>query len=648
MPALVLASYRNDGFDRNDPVRIVLGELVRQVGVDRLTLAPLSPAGVAELAAPHHVDATELYRKTMGNPFFVTEVLAGVGDIPDTVRDAVLAHAARLNPPARSLLDATAIASGVTEPWLLDALAGKLVDHLDECFASGMLISERDGVAFRHELARLAIKDEIAPPRRLALHRRILRALVAPPSGPPDLARLAHHAQAAEDPAAVLQFAPAAAEQAASLGAHREAAALYAAALRVADGEPLEVRANLFDCRSRECFLTDQSDESIEARERALECYRRHGNRVKEGESLLWLSRLRWCRGRIAECKDLLGQAVAVLEGCSDGRKLAMAYSHVSSELVNSEDIGGAIPWGTRALDLGRRLDDTEVVVHALNSLGLAAFLSDGPPGRAQLEQSFWQAKDAGLEEHAGRALIHLCWAAIRHRAHDTFDYFRRIAIDYCGEHGLDLHRAYVDVYGARSDLDRGRWDDTVVAAERVLAERHPSTLPRTLGLVVLATVMARRGESGYGPLLDDAQELAAPTDVLQWIAPVAAARAEAAWLEGDSDGVAAATDDALRSALDRRSAWLVGELAFWRSLAGIDDELPALSNPYGLWLAGHPELAAQRWAELGCPYEHALTLASIGGADASDLAGAEFDRLGARTGLARLALRPATQAESR
>jgi predicted ATPase len=55
-----------------------------------MKLAPLSAAAVAKLAEPLGVDAEELYRKTAGNPFFVTEVLAAGADvIPDTVRDAV-------------------------------------------------------------------------------------------------------------------------------------------------------------------------------------------------------------------------------------------------------------------------------------------------------------------------------------------------------------------------------------------------------------------------------------------------------------------------------------------------------------------------------------------------------------------------------
>ena len=47
-----------------------------------------------------------LYSATRGNPFFVTEVLAAAADaVPVTVRDAVLARAARLPPAAREIAE---------------------------------------------------------------------------------------------------------------------------------------------------------------------------------------------------------------------------------------------------------------------------------------------------------------------------------------------------------------------------------------------------------------------------------------------------------------------------------------------------------------------------------------------------------------
>ena len=222
----------------------MLGELAGRPR--RLKVAPLSPAAVTELADPYGVDAGELYRKTGGNPFFVTEVLAAGGEqIPDTVRDAVLARAARLPMPARRLLEAVSVIPGQVDLWLLEALAGELVDRLDECLASSMLRAGSAHVAFRHELARLAVEEATAPNRRVALHRGALDALTARGGDEHDFARLAHHSEAAGDVRGVLRWAPQAAERAASSGAHREAAAQYGRALRFADGVSLETRGEL-------------------------------------------------------------------------------------------------------------------------------------------------------------------------------------------------------------------------------------------------------------------------------------------------------------------------------------------------------------------------------------------------------------------
>ncbi len=229
-PALVIASYRDDELDRSHPLRVVLGELTTGDAAARLRLQPLTLEAVARLAEPYEVDARELYRSTAGNPFFVSEVLAAAqGVIPETVRDAVLARASRLSARARTVLDAAAVVPLYAEMWLLEALAGETVDSLDECIGSGMLRPQAEGIAFRHELARIAIEESLAPDQRLRLHRRALAALVEERAGTPDAARVAHHAVVAGDTEAVLRFAPVAAARAASLGAHREAAAQYGA-----------------------------------------------------------------------------------------------------------------------------------------------------------------------------------------------------------------------------------------------------------------------------------------------------------------------------------------------------------------------------------------------------------------------------------
>src|SRR5262249_34557740 len=152
------------------------------------------------------------------------------------------------------------------------------------CLSLGILTARDASVAFRHELARLAVEEAIGPNRRLALNRAALAALESEPT--PETARIAHHAEAAGDTAAVLRWAPQAARSAAASGAHREAAAQYARALRFADGQPLQVRAELLEGRAEECYLSSQLDDAIDAQQEAVDCRRRLADPLSEGNAL--------------------------------------------------------------------------------------------------------------------------------------------------------------------------------------------------------------------------------------------------------------------------------------------------------------------------------------------------------------------------
>ena len=93
--------------------------------------------------------------------------------MPATVRDAVLARTARLSQGAPPLVEVAAVAPPQVEPWLLDAVVDGAVDRLGECISTGVVTSGEAGIAFRHELARRAVEESLAPTRRLALHRRV-------------------------------------------------------------------------------------------------------------------------------------------------------------------------------------------------------------------------------------------------------------------------------------------------------------------------------------------------------------------------------------------------------------------------------------------------------------------------------------------
>jgi tetratricopeptide (TPR) repeat protein len=469
------------------------------------------------------------------------------------VRDAVFARAARIGPAARRLLEAVGIVPSHAELWLLEAIADENIDRLDECLGSGMLTSEPAGVAYRHELARLAVEQSVAPNRRAELHRKALAVLADPPDGTPDLARLAHHAEAAGDVEAVLRFAPAAGAAASGLGAHREAAAQYARALRFGDRLPAAERAELLERRSRECNLTDQYDEGIGALEQALECRRELGDRLKEGDALRLLSEFHWCPGRTDEAERLAGSAVALLEGLPPSRELASAYATLAwlrACAVRSEE---AIVSARRAIDLAERLGDPAVTVYALSTIGVCQDYE-------KLEQSLEDARHAGLDEQQGRIFIPLAGIAVEGRNHAAATRHLEAGVAYCSERGFELFRLYLLAHRARLELDQGRWSEAADTALSVLRVPRTSTTPRIHALVVLALVHARRGDPEVWPLLDEAWALAEPTGEPPRLGPVAAKRAEVAWLEGDRAAVDVATDRALTLALERKAPWLIGE----------------------------------------------------------------------------------------
>lgn len=619
VPALIVATYRNDQLEPGHPLRLVLGEFASADAVRRTGLSPLSRAAVGTLAEPYPVDVDELYAKTSGNPFFVLEVLAGdEGAIPDTVRDAVLARAARLSRPARALLESVAILTPPADVWLLESLAAQAIEGLDEALASGMLVPGPATVSFRHELARLAIEDSISPHRLLVLHRRALLALGHPPSGTLDLDRLAHHAEAAGDADAVHQFAPLAARRAAALGAHREAAAQYARALRFGDRIPAGQRAALLERRAAECYVTDQYDEGIAALEGALAIWRSEGDQLREGSVLPRLSNFLWCPGRTQEAEARSREAVALLESRPPGRELALAYSSLAEIYYNGWRFPLAQEHGSAALSLATELGDERTMVNAFCITANVEFqLGERPDLDAVIER----AAELGHQSEIGGVYSHISGAAMNQRRYDLAAPYISTGLEYCIDRGLELYRLYLLAHQARMLLDLGQWSEAATAAQGVLAIRRTSTTPRILALVVLALVRARRGDPGRWPLLDEAWELAAGTGELPRLGPVAAAKAEVAWLDGDVEGVASATGDVLPLALQRQAGFVIGDLASWRRRAGLAFSVVGAAPPYQL----EPAQESASWDVLSCPYEAALALAD---ADDNDLLLEALERL--------------------
>ncbi|MBS0419302.1 MAG: AAA family ATPase [Proteobacteria bacterium] len=626
---MLAMSYRDDEVGARHPLRFVIGDFPR-ANTHRAPLPPLSKPAVEQLAKQAGRAVGDLYSVTGGNPLFVTEALAGSDtSVPVMVRDAVLARAVRLSPAAREIAELVSVVPGKTEGWLL-AQAGCLDEAaIESCLSIGMLRGEDGSLAFRHELARRAFEDSLSQARQQALHAKVLATLAAQADSPP--ARLAHHANGARNTPDVLRFATLAAAHAANIGSHRESAAHYRVALRHADKLAPGERAALYEHYSYECYMTDQIEQAIEARQEALELRSAAAERLEEGDNLRWLSRLSWFASRGAAAREYAVAAVSSLEHLPPGPELAMAYSNRAQLDMLGHHVDSAIDWAKRTIELAERLGRLDILSHALNNLGTARLVGDDPAGRHDLERSLQLALEGGFQEHVARAYTNLSSTDLACRSYRTgMDYLEK-GIAYCDEYDLDSWRLYMLAYRARAKFEQADWNGASEDLEGVLRDRRTAPVSRILALTTLGHMRIRRGDPDPDGPLEESRTLAADSQESQRIAPLAAALAETAWLLGERDRVIREVAAPYELIRQQPNAWATGMLAIWLWRAGALETIPqTIPAPFRLEISGDWQAAADAWAALGCPYERANMLGWYGGEPEQREALSVFEQLGA------------------
>lgn len=630
VPCLLVVTYRDDEVAANHPLRRLMGDLPR-ANVTRLQVPRLTAQAVETMAHGALHAHEGLYEVTQGNPFFVSEMLRrGSEAVPHGVEDLVLARFARLGPDARDVAQLTAIVPRHLQGWLMDAVLAPSVAAIEECLDAGLLLAQRETFAYRHELARVAVERSLSGPRAQQLHARVLAVLDGPHQARAPLAWRVHHAARAHDGDAVLRLAPAAAEEARRSGAHREAAAHLRTALSFADAQPDPIRAALLERLSYECYLTDQLTDALAARTAARDLWASLGERLRQGDATRWLSRLSWYNGQTAVSRAHAEDAIRLLEDLPAGSELAMAYSNLAQLHMLQGQRADAIAWGTRALDLSVELGDKEIEAHALNNIGTAQREGGDDAGALAMEQSLRTALAHGFEEHAARAYVNLAYDAVVCRRLSEARQWLAEGLAYCEARDLDAWAGYLAAMQACAWLASGHWDDASEQATRLLRMPHLAPISRIMALTVLGHVRARRGDPDAAPLLEEALMLALPTQSFLRIAPIVAARLEAAWLAGEALSPGEAVTALASADLGSRfHQWMVDELSLYLDVPSSDGASPVRTSPFSLQLEGRWQEAADAWRALGCPYERARALAD-GDDDARRDALAQFEALGA------------------
>jgi DNA-binding CsgD family transcriptional regulator len=252
---LIVVTFRSDELHRTHPLRPLLASLDRIAWVERIELPRLTRQDTSELAVrilgrePDEELAEALYHRSEGNPLFVEALLCCDGELshelPESLRDLLLESVRRLPEDTQEVLRVASAGGGATGHALLAEVCGlddaALTRAVRPAVIANVLHPRGDGYAFRHELIREAVHEDLLPGEHGRLHSRFAEAIDADPTlVPPGRAaiEMAHHWHSAHDSAWALIGAWRAAAQAGRAVAAAERLSLLARVLELWDQVP--------------------------------------------------------------------------------------------------------------------------------------------------------------------------------------------------------------------------------------------------------------------------------------------------------------------------------------------------------------------------------------------------------------------------
>ena len=427
-------------------------------------------------------------------------------------------------------------------------------EAVDECVAAGMLVA--DGTAWPSATSWPGWRSSRppAPASAPALHARGAaarsRAAATPttpgwpttrrPRGPRHRARATRRAPPPARPGS---------------GAHREAADLYRLALRFAD--PADARRARAAGGALLRVLPDaRSTEASTARQAAMELSGAAGDRRAVGTApALAVAAVVVPRPQRRSAAGTPTRAVRTLETVGDGHELAMAYSNRPSwtcSPATRRTLSVGEP-GDRAGPPDRRRRGRDPRPQQLGTA--LAPVRRPAEGARLLERSLDLALADDAHEHVARAYTNLGGAAVRNRRYGDADRHLREGSRTATSATSTPGGVQVRLAG-RMLAEQGRYAEAeewrcACCAGRPVGDtddrwpgRRPRRAPARDPSRALAEALAAGGSREE-----------------QRLVPVAAARAEAAWLAGRPQDVGR-VDRAWETAVAHPNPWAVGELA--------------------------------------------------------------------------------------
>ncbi len=444
---MVVGTYRDAELIADESLSQAMSEIARQPTTRSVALVGLGEASVRTLieatagVAPRSKLVAAIVRETGGNPLFLGEavrLLAAEGrlqevatgqelhlPIPPRIRDVITRRVGHLDSATgEALVHAAALGPEFSADVLRRVIgvpAGELLDRLGLAASAGLVapvLGTLDRFRFTHDLIREALYDELAPGKRVSMHRRIADTLEALHGAAPEayLAELAYHyfeaCRGRESEAdgtgpnateLAATYARDAGDQAIRSLAYEEGARLYRMGLAVLSmassgdlAERTETLLRLGDAEARAGDLPSSQRTFLEAAQLA----RRSGVPGALARAALgYGGRFFWARvGHDTQLIPLLQDALLLL-GTGDDRlrvrllmRLACAWRSDPERLEQRRAIS------QQGVAIARGLEDAPTLGYALVGAFWAVWLPDNPMQRLELAQEMLAVAEAAKD----------------------------------------------------------------------------------------------------------------------------------------------------------------------------------------------------------------------------------------------------------
>lgn len=550
-----IAALEDLGVERL-PMRHLAGEDVRELVAEAL-------GGEPDRAVLSMVDAAA------GNPLFLMELLRSAridgldtGTTPDGTRESlppslkliVLRRISELPDPTVHMLKAASLLGSNFSAAELAAVTGRpildLGPAIETAITAAVFVDDGELLAFRHDVIRSAIYDDIPSSLRRASHRDAARRLAAIGAGSARVAEQFARGAVVGDEEAV-EYLVAAARETVAAAPQTAADFLKRAAELTVPSDP---RRDLLLTERADCLMSAGrvADAVADCRELLGRAHRPDADapaRLRLGAALL-------VNGQPAEALREL-DAVAASAGSDDQRAAALAEAGTARMWLG--DFDGADRTATRARAVAATAADHRAATAALATRSVVACMRGEIARGMELGDEALAVADGspGLVGHGYPVYATRGWILMEA---DDLDGARRMlgrGRKLCEEVGVRWPLATYQAYLAVERFLAGQWDDAAAELEAGIgfAEEEGVTFGLKPSMSALALIRLHRGDLiGAREAVDDAS---AVSDRGSRFFDYRAAWARALVLEADGDEVGAlqALAERWRPSVDARTA---------------------------------------------------------------------------------------------